>query len=119
MNNKCENKINLNCPPNSPFANCVRSEITPPEFSGLTSSCNSAEELFENLYEVIGGIKEEIDLSSLENGCITFTLPKTPLSVITQMYNKICELEVLVIGQGETIATHMSQIENLQNETCP
>lgn len=119
MKNNCENKINLSCPPNSPYANCVRSEVTPPEFSTLTSECNSVDEVLSDLYEVIGGIKEEIDFSSLENTCITFTLPKTPLSVITQMYNKLCELESIVESQAEVIATHTNQIENLQNSECP
>jgi len=119
MNNNCENKINLSCPPNSPYANCVRSEVVPPEFSNLNSECNSVDEHIEEFYTLIGEIKYEINFSSLENECITFTEPKSPLSVITQMYNKICELEALLIEQGETIATHTSQIENLQNETCP
>lgn len=119
MNNKCENKIKLSCPPDSPFANCVRSEVTPPEFSNLSSQCNSVDEHIEEFYTLIGEIKEEIDFSSLENTCISFTPPKTPISVITQMYNKICELEDLVIAQGLVIATHTSQIINLQNETCP
>lgn len=119
MNNNCENKINLSCPPNSPYANCVRSEVIPPEFSNLTSECNSVDEHIEEFYTLIGDIKEEIDLSSLENDCITFTTPKTPLSIITQMYNKICELEALVIEQGELLATHTSQIESLQENVCP
>lgn len=119
MNNNCENKINLSCPPNSPYANCVRSEVTPPGFSELTSECNSVDEVLTDVYTLIGEIKEETDFSSLENNCITFTLPKSPISVVTQMYNKICELESIIESQGEILATHTAEIDNLQNETCP
>jgi hypothetical protein len=102
------------------YGECVEIQTAPPAFSTLyESNCVSAEDSFIDLYSLIEGIKEEIDVSTLENTCITFTEPKTSSSVIEQMYNKICNLEELIIAQGELITTMQEEIDLLQSQTCP
>jgi len=111
IKNKCGTKV---------YGECVEIQTPPPPFSTLyEENCVSAEESFIDVYGLIGTIKENIDVSSLENTCITFTEPKTPSSVIEQMYAKICELENLIETQGELITTMGAQIGLLQSETCP
>jgi hypothetical protein len=101
------------------YGECVEIQTAPPAFSTLyESTCVSAEDSFIDVYSLIEGIKEEIDVSTLENTCITFTEPKTPSSVIEQMYNKICNLEELIIAQGELITTMQEEIDLLQTQTC-
>lgn len=101
------------------YGECVEIQTAPPSFSTLyEENCISAEESFTDIYSLIETIKEEIDVSSLETTCITFIEPKTPSSVIEQMYDKICELENLIETQGDLITTMQTQIALLQSETC-
>lgn len=114
----CNNKIKQTCGTKN-FATCIDYQGTVSENTTLNETeCLGVQEVIEDLYTMVDIVKEEIDFSSLENNCITFTSPKTPLSVITQMYNKICELEAIVVAQGEVVATHTEQIEALQENVC-
>jgi hypothetical protein len=111
IKNKCGTKV---------YGECVEIQTAPPIFSTLyEEKCVSAEESFIDVYSLIETIKEEIDVSTLENTCITFIEPKTPSSVIEQMYDKICELSNLLIAQEELITTMRQEIDLLQSETCP
>ena len=113
------NKIKQTCGTPT-FAVCVRYEGSVSEHTLLTQTeCLDTQEVIEDVYRLIGTIKEEIDVTTLENTCITFTTPKSPSSVISQMYNKLCELENLIESQASTIATMESQISLLQSQTCP
>ena len=116
MGNK---KIKYTCE-NYNFATCVKYETPTPEFSSLLeSNCTDVEEVLTDIYSLIGGVKEQIDVTTLENTCITFIEPKTPSSVIEQMYNKLCELENLIETKGELITTMQAQITDLQENNCP
>jgi hypothetical protein len=116
----CNNKVKYTCGNTINYATCI-------EFQGVISEntllenaeCADVQEVIEDTYKMIDVIKEEIDVTTLENTCITFTEPKTPKSVIEQLYAKICDLEELIITQGELITTMQLQISNLQSETCP
>jgi hypothetical protein len=102
IKNKCGTKV---------YGECVEIQTAPPIFSTLyEEKCVSAEESFIDVYSLIETIKEEIDVSTLENTCIT---------VIEQMYDKICELSNLLIAQEELITTMRQEIDLLQSETCP
>lgn len=114
------NKIKQTCSGSKVFAACT-------EFQGVVSSntnltqteCLDVQEVIEDLYSLVDTIKEEIDVTTLENTCITFTEPKTPSSVIEQMYNKICELQSTLEEKATLITTIQEQIALLQNQTCP
>lgn len=112
-----EDKIKLSCPPNL-YANCVHSEITIPTFSTLTTQCQSVDEILADTYTLIGNIKDDINVSALINGCITFTTPKTASSVISQLYTKICTLEDTVIAQAALIADLTARIVIIEASPC-
>jgi len=102
------------------FSKCTKYEGTLSEHSSLSEDdCLDVEEVIEDLYSIIDGIKEEINLENLENTCITFTEPKTVSSVIEQMYNKICEMQNTLSEQADLIETLQEQVENLQEQNCP
>lgn len=101
------------------YAECTEVQTQPPSFSSLyEDDCISAENVIEDVYELIGGIKEEIDVTGLINGCITFTNPKTSSSVIAQMYAKLCALEALVESQTTEIADLTARVVILEESPC-
>lgn len=89
------------------------------ENSELTAGCLSVEETTQDIYNQLDGISEQLDMSSLNNDCIIFTEPKSPASVISQLYQKLCALEDIVSIQAEQIATLQGQVEELQQSQCP
>lgn len=57
------------------YATCVYYEITVPAFSSLIDEeCYTVEEALADLYQLMGGIKEEIDLSALTDNGLEYTL---------------------------------------------
>ena len=116
--NNCEDKIKASCPPNSPFANCVKSEITPPEFSGLTNSCNSVDDVLGDLYEVAESIKEEIDLTTVTSECDTLPTVKTVITVIQYLVDNICTQKTQIDALIAQNATQAAEILALQSNIC-
>jgi len=119
MKNTCEDKIRLSCPPNSPFANCVRTEVEIPEFSTLSSQCNSVQEVENDMYTLIGEIKEEIDLTSITSECGTLPTTKTVLTLIEYLINRDCVQQTQIDALIAQNITQATEILALQNETCP
>lgn len=116
----CHGKNKHKCIGSETYAACQKYQGTVSEDSALfEETCLSTEEVIEDVYSMIDTINQEIDMSTLANTCITFTEPKTVLSVISQMYTKLCALEDLVETQAETILTMQGQIEDLETNTCP
>ena len=114
----CNNKIKNKCG-TIVYSECVNYELTIPEFSSLSEEgCVNISETTSDLYTLIGEIKEETDLTDLENTCITFTEPKTPKSVIEQMYNKMCELEATVTNQAVLITNLTARVVLLEANPC-
>lgn len=112
------NKIKQTCG-DFTYAKCTKYKGTLSEHSLLSEDdCLDIEMVAEDIYTLIDNIKEDINLDELENTCITFTEPKTPSSVITQMYSKLCELQSLVESQADLIETMQEQITNLQENNC-
>lgn len=102
------------------YAKCTKYESTLSEYSSLSEDdCLDVEMVIEDLNSIVDAIKEDINLDSLENTCITFTEPKTVASVIEQMYNKICELQNTLAEQADLIATQGEAITALQEQNCP
>ncbi len=113
------NKIKQNCG-NISYASCTRYESEVSENSSLDiTECISVEEAIEDIYNQLDTVDEILDISSLVGGCITFTEPKTIVSVLTQVCEKLCALEDTVESQAELIETLQSQVADLQANNCP
>jgi hypothetical protein len=116
---KCKSKIKQNCG-TIVYASCVRyeSEVSANSELDPQSGCISIEETTQDIYNQLDVLDEKIDMSSIESSCVTLTEPRTPASVITQLYDKLCELEATVEAQGQTIITLQGQIAELQSNPC-
>lgn len=115
----CGNKIKHTCGGVYSFAVCTKYEGSVSEHSSLEEEdCLDVQEVIEDIYDITEDIYSKIDMSSLDNDCITFTEPKTVLSVITQMYQKLCELQTIVTGQQTIIVAMQEEIDNLQENIC-
>ena len=91
---KCNQKIKHTCG-SIVFADCTSYETELPEFSEL--ECPSIEETTEELYNLVGEIKEETDLSELGERCLEYLLDENDKivvkNVLLKFEEKICELE--------------------------
>ena len=112
----CNDKIGQRC--KKVFGACVSYEKELPTFSQIENDCPSIEEVGEDLYNLVGEIKEEIDLSSLTEECITLPTERTVLTVMQTLIDKICAQQTEINSLEEELATAQSQIEELQNG-CP
>jgi hypothetical protein len=93
----CGNKIKHTCSEKN-YATCVYYELEVPSFSSLVNEeCITLEETTEDQYNLIGGIKSEIDLSALGQDCINYGInPKTVKSVLLKYEQEICDLKTKV-----------------------
>ena len=93
MKKNC-NKIKHTCG-SIVFAGCTSYQTDLPEFSEL--ECPSIEETTEELYNLVGEIKEETDLSELGEKCLEYLLDENDKivvkNVLLKFEEKICELE--------------------------
>ena len=91
---KCNQKIKHTCG-SIVFADCTSYEGILPEFSEL--ECPSIEETTEELYNLVGEIKEETDLSELGNSCLEYLLDENDKIVVKNVLLKfeeeICNLK--------------------------
>lgn len=94
----CGNKVKNTCG-EKVYATCVYYETVVPAFSSLTEQdCNTIEETTEDTYELIGAIKDEIDLSALGADCITYGVtPKIVKNVLLKYEEEICDLKAKVL----------------------
>lgn len=114
----CNDKIRHTCGEIA-YAKCTKYKGIISEHSSLSEDdCLDIEQIAEDLYSLVDGIKEDINLDNLENTCITFA-NKAPSYVIEQMYNKICELQNTLTEQADLIATQGEAITALQEQNCP
>mgnify|MGYP000409098479 CR=1 FL=1 len=117
--NNCEDKIKYSCPPNSPFAKCVKTELTPPSFSGLTGNCHDVQEIEENLYTLIGGIKTEIDLTAITTTCLTLPTVKNVKTLIQYLVNRDCAQQLQINDLIARVVILEAKVLVLQANTCP
>lgn len=98
----CGNKIKHMCSEKN-YATCVYYELEVPEFSSLVNQdCITLEETTEDQYNILDGIKSEIDLSALGQDCINYGInPKTVKSVLLKYEQEICDLK----GRINTLET--------------
>ena len=113
----CNDKIKHSCG-TKVFAVCTEYQGATPAFSSLTEGCLDVEEVIGDVYGILGGIKEDLNLSGLINGCVAFSSPKTLQSVLEEFHAKLCELEDTVVAQAVTISTQAAQITALQENNC-
>ena len=91
----CHNKIKHTCTGSIQYALCTSYEGILPEFSEL--ECPSIEETTEELYNLVGEIKEETDLSELGEKCLEYLLDENDKIVVKNVLLKfeeeICNLK--------------------------
>jgi hypothetical protein len=102
MKKSCGSKIKHTCTGNLQYSTCVQYELELPSFSEL-GECVSIEETTEELYNLVGEIKEETDLSELGNECLDYVLEEGKVIVknvllkheqeICLLKNRVTELE--------------------------
>lgn len=90
----CGNKVKHTCSEKN-YATCVYYELEVPDFSSLVNQdCITLEETTEDQYNILDGIKSEIDLSALGQDCINYGVnPKTVKSVLLKYEQEICDLK--------------------------
>lgn len=90
----CGNKVKHTCSEKN-YATCVYYELEVPDFSSLVNQdCITLEETTEDQYNILEGIKSEIDLSALGQDCINYGVnPKTVKSVLLKYEQEICDLK--------------------------
>jgi len=113
----CNDKVGQRC--KKVFGACVSYEKELPAFSEIENDCPSIEEVAEDLYNIIGEMKEEIDLSSLTEECITLPTERTVLTVMQTLIDKICAQEEVIETLTENLATANAAILALQENLCP
>jgi hypothetical protein len=114
--NNCNDKIKQRC--TKVEAECVRYNRELPSFSELTD-CISIAETTEEQYVLIGEIKEEIDLTTLDYDCGTLPTDKNVKSLIQFLLDRDCAREELIETIQGHIETLQSQVDSLQENNCP
>ena len=78
-------------------ATCVTTEVTPNEQSSLVNeSCLDQEEVNQDIYDQLGDIWSEIDLSALGELCLDYTLESGKIivkNVLLKYEQEICDLK--------------------------
>ena len=91
----CQSKVKHTCTGSIQYALCTQYETDLPEFSEL--ECPSIEETTEELYNLVGEIKEQTDLSELGERCLEYLLDENDKIVVKNVLLKfeeeICNLK--------------------------
>lgn len=111
-------KIELNCPPTSPYAACVKSELTLPTFTKITKECFSVEDIDKDQYSILTDIRNDIKLTTL-TGCLILSSNPTIENVLQSLINEICLLKTEVAAIKTVNTIQETKITNLQTNTCP
>jgi len=88
------NKIKYSCSGDAVFATCTSYESDLPEFSEI-SGCPNIEETTTELYELVGELRDQTDLSELGEKCISYTKVEGKIfvkNVLLKMEEEICTL---------------------------
>ena len=91
----CNNRVKQTCGSTN-YATCISYETELPTFSEL-EDCVDLDQTTTELYSLVGGIKEEIDLSELGENCLEYLTDENDKiivkNVLLKFEEKICELE--------------------------
>lgn len=92
----CGNQIKNMCGEKT-YATCTYYELELPTFSTLLDQdCTTIEETTADLYEAVGAVKSEIDLTSLGESCLTYVQEEGKnivKNVLLKYEQEICELK--------------------------
>lgn len=101
------------------YASCTYYEGGLSEDSSIVKDCPTIEDTTQDLYDLHDSVKDEIDVSSLGNQCITIVGDKTVNNFLIAIESKICEMEEIIQSQANTIESMQAEITDLQNQNCP
>lgn len=93
----CGNKIKHTCAEKN-YATCVYYELEVPDFSSLVGEdCITLEETTEDIYNILGDILGDIDMSALGGNCIDYDVIRGQAlkikEVVLQLEQEICDLK--------------------------
>ena len=112
-------KIKHNCGKEA-FAKCTKYQGNVSETSALfEEECLDVEEVIEDLYTITDEIKEGIDLTALDNECLTLPTEKSVKNLIQFLITTICTLQEGLTTQQGLITTLQEQVADLQENNCP
>lgn len=113
----CNDKIKQRC--KKGYGKCVAYESQAPEWSALfEESCLDIEQVADDLYENLGEVKEEINLTDLENSCLTLPVTPTVKNVIQLLIDTICTQKETIESLQDTITEIQQDITDLQQNIC-
>lgn len=103
----CGNKIKNMCGEKT-YATCTYYELEVPTFSTLVDEdCITIEETTEDLYNAVGGVKSEIDLSELGDQCLDYVQEdgkNIVKNVLLKYEQEICDLKGrIALLEDETV----------------
>lgn len=113
----CGNKVEHNCGSKT-YAVCTKYEGEVSRNSFLKDDCKNIEQTTQDIYTQLDAIDDKLNLTSLDNRCVSFTEPKTILSVLSNLINKVCTMQTLLEQQKTLVTTLQTQIEELQANPC-
>ena len=99
------------------YATCIEYQGNLPEFS-LLEDCVDLEETTEELYTLIGDIKEEIDVTTVTS-CETLPAEKTVKTLIQFLLDRDCVQQELIEEMQATIVSMQLAITALEANICP
>lgn len=96
---ECNKKVSNTCGTKN-YATCVYYELDLPDFTEITGDCITIEETTQELYNLIKDVREQLDLSSLGDDCLTYPLDDQDRIIVKNalksIEEKLCELEASV-----------------------
>ena len=99
------------------YATCIEYQGNLPEFS-LLEDCVDLEETTEELYTLIGDIKEEIDVTGVTS-CEVLPTEKTVKTLIQFLLDRDCAQQELIEEMQATIVSMQLAITALEANICP
>lgn len=112
----CNDKITIRC--KKVDANCVQYDNILPSFSAL-DSCVTIAETTGELYNLVGQLKEDIDLSQLDNECLTLPSNITIKNLFQLLITTICIQKTTIDSIQVDLIEAQQAILLLQTNTCP
>lgn len=102
------------------YAICTKFEASIPEFTTLEDPlCASIEDVGIDLYALVGGIKEEIDLSEVTSDCQTLPTPIDVKTYIQFLLDRDCAQQLQIDALIAQNIIFAEQILALQQNICP
>jgi len=111
LKNRCGKKV---------YAVCVNYEGDIPPFSTLDpDNCLDIQEVSEDIYNILVGIKDEINLEDLDNACLTLPTANNTKKMFQFLIDTICTMQTTIGSMQDDIDTMQEQISDLFDNNCP